>query len=159
VSFVSGLSSFLNGPPMNFRVTNIYYRREKCLSRIKHDYLTSLSCTKYDREMAKVCSIDGCENKVTAKGFCSKHYQQHRRENPDSVGSVGRPRQYPKELSAKYQGAPTMSVRLDPDLLEWVKAQGGSTWMRFVAGELRELAEDPEFEKWKERLRLNRDDS
>jgi hypothetical protein len=121
--------------------------------------LTDLLLWKYDPEMKKVCAIDGCENRVTAKGLCSKHYQQQRRENPDSVGSVGRPRQYPKELSAKYQGAPTMSVRLDPELLAWVKSQGGSTWVRFVAGELRELAEDPEFEKWKERLRLNRDNS
>ena len=35
-----------------------------------------------------------------------------------------------------------MSVRMDPDLLAWVKSRGGSTWVRYVAGELRQLSEE-----------------
>ena len=105
--------------------------------------------------MKRECSVEGCQNKVNAKGFCSKHYQQHRRQSGTKTGKVGRPRQYPKELTDKYQGAPLMSVRMDPDLLAWVKSRGGSTWVRYVAGELRNLAEDPNFENWKKQLRLD----
>lgn len=107
--------------------------------------------------MKNECSKEGCSNKVTAKGLCSKHYQQERRKNLPSTGKVGRPRQYPKELADKYQGAPLMSVRMEPDLLEWVKSRGGSTWVRYVAGELRELADDPAFRDWKERLKLEKE--
>ncbi len=113
---------------------------------------------KYDREVKKKCSVEGCENKVTAKGLCSKHYQQNRRQSGTTPGKIGRPRQYPKELTDKYQGAPLMSVRMDPELLAWVKSRGGSTWIRYVAGELRDLADDPYFEKWKSRLRLDDQD-
>lgn len=105
--------------------------------------------------MDKKCSVDGCENKVTAKGMCSKHYQRYRRGNPSKMGKAGRPRQYPRELSVKYQGAPTMSVRMEPELLDWVKSRGGSTWMRLVAGELRELTDDPDFQEWKSRFQLD----
>lgn len=83
------------------------------------------------------------------------HYQRQRRRDSTSKGKVGRPRQYDPEVSDKYQGAPTMSVRMAPDLLEWVKAQGGSTWVRHVATELRKLKHDPEFDAWKERFDLD----
>ena len=48
-----------------------------------------------------------------------------------------------------------MSVRMEPELLEWVKSRGGSTWIRYVAGELKELADDPAFKAWKERFKLD----
>lgn len=50
-----------------------------------------------------------------------------------------------------------MSVRMAPELMDWVKKQGGSTWVRQVATELRELRHDPEFERWKERFGLDRE--
>ncbi len=106
--------------------------------------------------MKKICSIEGCENKVAAKGMCSKHYQRDRRKDTPSTGKVGRPRQYPKELTDKFQGAPMMSVRMRPELLAWVKERGGATWVRYVAGELKELAEDPAFKEWQERFRLDK---
>ena len=27
----------------------------------------------------KICSVEGCNNKVKAKGYCNKHYDQHRK--------------------------------------------------------------------------------
>ena len=105
--------------------------------------------------MENECTREGCSNKVAARGLCSKHYQQERRKNIPSTGKVGRPRQYPKELADKYQGAPLMSVRMEPELLDWVKSRGGSTWIRYVAGELKELANDPAFKAWKERFKLD----
>ena len=107
--------------------------------------------------MGEKCSVDGCEREVTAKGMCSMHYQRQRRRDSTDKRSVGRPRQYDPELTEKYQGAPTMSVRMALELMEWVKKQGGSTWVRQVATELRELKHDPEFERWKERFGLDRE--
>jgi hypothetical protein len=107
--------------------------------------------------VGKKCSESGCEREVLARGLCSKHYQRARRsEQP--ARPVGRPRQYPKELAEKYQGAPTISVRLAPELLDWVKGQGGATWLRHATRELRELAEEPRFAEWWERLSLSDDD-
>ena len=104
--------------------------------------------------MAKQCSEPGCGKKVVARGLCSQHYQQLRRAEGPVKGDVGRPREYPKELSDKHQGAPRLSVRLEPELLEWVRDQGGSTWLRHLAHELRELTDDPDFDFWWQRLRL-----
>lgn len=33
----------------------------------------------------KVCKFEVCEKKVTARGFCSKHYQRHRKHGDPSV--------------------------------------------------------------------------
>ena len=29
--------------------------------------------------MCKKCSVEGCENKHYAKGYCSRHYQQYKK--------------------------------------------------------------------------------
>lgn len=33
------------------------------------------------QENGKMCIVEGCKNKVMAKGFCSKHYSQMRKYN------------------------------------------------------------------------------
>lgn len=80
------------------------------------------------------------------------HYQRQRREGAISVGRVGRPTKYPTPKGEKQKGAPRITVRLDPHILEWVKDQGGAGFLRHVAGQLYELADDEDFQVWWERL-------
>ncbi len=82
------------------------------------------------------------------------HYQRSRRAEGQTPGQVGRPRTYPDGVGDKHGGAPRVSVRLDPEVYEWVKAQGGGAWLRHVARELSQLADEPDFEPWWERLAL-----
>jgi hypothetical protein len=40
-----------------------------------------------------MCSIDGCDAKVVAKGLCAKHYMRQRRNgDPEKVRKAGRPK-------------------------------------------------------------------
>jgi hypothetical protein len=41
---------------------------------------------------------------------------------------MARPRTYPAEVAQ--DGAPVLTVRLEPELLAWVKAKGGVQWLR-----------------------------
>lgn len=110
--------------------------------------IDSFSGTHYYGGVSKKCSEAGCDSPVVARGLCAKHYQRLRRGMDKQPGQVGRPRTYPEEVGAKYQGAPILSVRLEPELRDWVKEQGGATWMRQAARNLRLLSEDPDFERW-----------
>ena len=83
------------------------------------------------------------------KGLCSSHYQRQRRQEKDGQGKVGRPREYPEETGG---GAPRITVRLEPELLDWVREQGGGGWLRHVSRELRDLSKQTEFQNWWKRL-------
>ena len=50
-----------------------------------------------------------------------------------------------------------MTVRFKPELMEWVKEQGGATWVRHAVGELRRLSDDPNFNNWWDELSLPED--
>lgn len=76
------------------------------------------------------------------------HYQQHRRAVGINVGQRGRPREYDPEVADSHGGAPKISVRFEPEVLAWVKEQGGARWLRFAARELKRLSGVPEFEEW-----------
>lgn len=73
-----------------------------------------------------------------ARGLCSKHYQRWRRGSKGQ--GPGRPRQYAKELTDHYGGAPLVAVRMDPELWRWTQEHGGSVWVRHLLKTLRELS-------------------
>ena len=104
--------------------------------------------------MSKKCAEEGCEAEAAVRGLCSKHYQRSRRAEGQTPGQVGRPRAYAPEVSDKHEGAPKLTVRLEPELLSWVREQGGSTWLRHAARELHRLSDQPEFKAWWDELRL-----
>lgn len=103
---------------------------------------------------AKFCSEPECNNEAAVRGLCTKHYQRKRRAEGQNPGQVGRPRAYAPEVSNKHEGAPKLTVRLEPELLDWVRQQGGSTWLRHAARELHQLSNEPDFQRWWETLRL-----
>lgn len=94
------------------------------------------------------CSEEGCGRNAVARGLCSKHYQQHRRTVGINIGQLGRPREYDPEFADPHGGAPKLSVRFEPEVLEWVKEQGGAKWLRYAARELKRLSGVPEFNEW-----------
>ncbi len=51
----------------------------------------------------------------------------------------GRPTKYPER---KGRGAPWFKIRLDPELIEQVKARGGSAWVRGLIREALERDRD-----------------
>lgn len=108
--------------------------------------------------MDERCSEEGCDRKVFSRGLCSMHYQRQRRTGFTSPAPVGRPRQYDPELSDKHGGAPKMTVRFDPEVYDWVREQGGATWVRNAARELKELSQDPHFDQWWHRFSGSQDD-
>lgn len=107
--------------------------------------------------MAKICSQTGCEREAQIKGLCSLHYQRLRRQEKDGQGKVGRPKEYGDDAADPGGGAPRITVRLEPDLLEWVREQGGGGWLRHVSRELRELSKNAEFRDWWKQLELQVD--
>ena len=109
--------------------------------------------------MTKNCSEPGCEREAQIKGLCSPHYQRLRRQEKDGQGKVGRPKEYDDAAADPGGGAPRITVRLEPELLEWVRQQGGGGWLRHVSRELRELSQQPEFHKWWEQLALRDSDT
>ena len=76
------------------------------------------------------------------------HYQRQRRAGFEGDVPMGRPREYDPELADPHGGAPKMTVRFEPEIREWVKQQGGATWVRHVARQLKHLSDDPSFEDW-----------
>lgn len=76
------------------------------------------------------------------------HYQRQRREGFADAKHAGRPREYEPDQADPYGGAPKMSVRFEPDVMQWVKEQGGARWLRFATRELKRLSGVPEFEEW-----------
>ena len=100
------------------------------------------------------CTEKGCNREAAVKGLCSLHYQRKRRQE-GSTHQVGRPRQYAKEIADPNRGAPRLTIRLEPEVLEWVRARGGGAWLRAVTRRLMALSEVPEFQACWERLCLN----
>lgn len=96
----------------------------------------------------KTCSEEGCGRAVVARGLCDKHYQRMRRGSTrDRPGPAPK---YSEGQRAKDGGAPTLGVRLDPDLLSWVRQQGGSSWVRHVLAQLRAMSVEAGFARhWK----------
>ena len=79
------------------------------------------------------------------------HYQRMRREGEQETGSVGRPRIYPKEKGKSHRGAPQMTVRLEPEVMDWVKENGGAGFLRKLTERLYELVQNEEFqETWEQ---------
>lgn len=50
-----------------------------------------------------------------------------RQEEAEPKRGRGRPRQYPK---GKVDGAPQVTVRFTPELVEWIKERGGAVYIR-----------------------------
>lgn len=76
----------------------------------------------------KFCQHEGCGRPVVAKGLCSQHYQASRRV-PSGEKRGPKPR-YSEDVRQKYGGAPHVTVRLEPELLQLVQEHGGSPWIR-----------------------------
>ena len=74
------------------------------------------------------------------------HYQRVRREGEQETGTVGRPRIYPKEKGKSHRGAPQMTVRLEPEVMDWVKENGGAGFLRKLTERLYELVQNEEFQ-------------
>lgn len=64
---------------------------------------------------------------------------------------------YSEDIRQRYGGAPRVSVRLEPDLFEWVRKQGGGGWLHAMLRELRELSTQEGFARWWEKLRVRAD--
>lgn len=99
-----------------------------------------------------MCSEEGCEKLAVARGLCPMHYQRLRREGSEEFGSVGRPRQYPEVKGKSHRGAPQITVRLEPEVMEWVKANGGAGFLRQITERLHELVNGNDFEEAWERI-------
>lgn len=80
------------------------------------------------------------------------HYQRLRREGTEEFGSVGRPRQYPEVQGKSHRGAPQITVRLEPEVMEWVKANGGAGFLRKLTERLYDLVQSDDFEETWERI-------
>lgn len=74
------------------------------------------------------------------------HYQRMRREGEQETGTVGRPRLYPKEQGKSHRGAPQMTVRLEPEVMAWVKENGGAGFLRKLTERLYDLVKSEEFQ-------------
>lgn len=84
------------------------------------------------------------------------HYQRKRRAGVQGDKPGPQPR-YSREISRKYQGLPSLSVRMELELKEWVKEHGGAPFLRNAADQLRDLENDPEFQPWWDRFEVDRD--
>ena len=74
-----------------------------------------------------------------------------RRVGTEQPGQVGRPRQYPEAKGKSHRGAPQMTVRLEPEVMAWVKANGGAGFLRKLTERLHELVQEDEFQNtWKQ---------
>ena len=75
------------------------------------------------------------------------HYQRLRRDAAAEFGPVGRPRQYPEVEGKSHRGAPQITVRLEPEVMEWVKANGGAGFLRKLTERLHELVQREDFQE------------
>lgn len=82
------------------------------------------------------------------------HYQRQRRSGTLEPGQPGRPREYEPGEADPHGGAPKITIRFDPQVLDWIREQGGATWVRHAAKELMGLSAEPDFEEWWLRLKL-----
>lgn len=64
------------------------------------------------------CSVEGCENKLRAKGFCISHYWRMKRYGDPLAGNtyIGEPRKFYEETVLAYEG---------DECLIWPYAKGG----------------------------------
>lgn len=74
------------------------------------------------------------------------HYQRMRRQAEEEPGTVGRPRKYPKKKGKSHRGAPQITVRLEPEVLDWVKENGGAGFLRKVTEKLHQLTAEEDFQ-------------
>ena len=81
------------------------------------------------------------------------HYQRLRREGAEDFGPAGRPPQYPQTPGKSYRGAPMISVRFEPEVLEWVKANGGAGFLRKLTEKLHDLVQEEDFQETWERIK------
>jgi len=98
----------------------------------------------------KTCSEPGCDGAVVARGMCSRHYQRVRRGS--TRDKPGPPPRYPEGQRAKDGGAPTLGVRLEPELFSWVRQQGGVPFVRRILLQLRQLSTEAAFARWWKRF-------
>ena len=70
-----------------------------------------------------------CTGTAVGQGLCSKHYKQQQRAGSLPAARAGRPTQYPEAVRSLHGGAPRLGLRLEPELYDWVQAQGGSSWV------------------------------
>lgn len=97
--------------------------------------------------MSELCSEEGCGKLAVARGLCPMHYQRLRREGTQEFGSVGRPRQYPEVQGKSHRGAPQITVRLEPEAMEWVKANGGAGFLRRIIEKIHQLVPREDFRR------------
>lgn len=65
----------------------------------------------------KTCSIDGCDNKMLARGWCNKHYQRWRTHgDPNKVTPMGK---WPKTTGMEMQGTRKATVKPTVKDLHW----------------------------------------
>ncbi len=102
------------------------------------------------------CIEEGCEGDAIAEERCMKHYQRRRREQLRNGERPVRHKRGPErrytELRDPYGGAPKLSVRLDPEVYEWVSELGGGAWVRRLLARLNELRAEPSFKRCWERI-------
>ena len=81
--------------------------------------------------MPAPCSRDDCSEPSVAKGLCNRHYHEEKRRARGSSDRIGRPQKY------EGSGAPTITIRVEPDVLGYVTArpEGVRAWLDRVARE------------------------
>lgn len=100
----------------------------------------------------KVCSEDGCDQPVLARGLCSRHYQRWRRGPAKEDVKPGRKPKHSKETREKHGGSPKYLVRMDLQLYEWCQKHGGVGWIRRCLEHIFTNWNDPDFSDTREVL-------
>ena len=71
------------------------------------------------RKNLKICSIESCENKILARGWCDKHYERDRKYGDPEFIMVREFNKTNKELLDWITSAPQIRVNLETKCLEW----------------------------------------
>lgn len=79
------------------------------------------------------------------------HYKRwSRRARHNAQEKPGPKPRYDEATRQKYGGAPTMSVRVSPELWAWIQEHGGGGWVRGLLVRLRVLSQTERFaELWR----------
>lgn len=86
--------------------------------------------------MKPPCSEPECERESLAQGLCAKHYQALRRRQRGARAKPGPVPKLPPDIYERYDGAPQVTIRLQPDLFAWVRERGGVAFVRRVLQQL-----------------------